>query len=53
MLRPPQPAPATVLADAVSVSLFALVAAFPETVDILPPGPSLAEQRAALAWFRD
>jgi hypothetical protein len=53
MLRPPQPAPATVLADVVSVSLFALVAAFPEAADSLPANPAIAEQRAALAWFRD
>ena len=57
LLKPAQPAPAAVLADVVSSSLFALVAALPEAENMLPtnppPGTSVAEQRAALAWFRD
>ena len=55
LLKGAQPAPAAVLADVVSTSLFALVAAFPEAADLLPANPAhgtLAEQRAAVAWFR-
>ena len=56
LLREARPAPAAVLADVVSTSLFALVGAFPdEAANLLPANPihgTLKDQKDAIAWFK-
>ena len=56
MLQAARPAPATVLADVVSTSLFALVGAFQdEAAALLPANPvhgTLKDQKDAIVWFK-